>query len=158
NQQARLDIVEKYFAEAPSDNLVYEDMRVASLSSYAWARQTVSANELYASLQEQYATNNAMLASLHQSMLSFLEYSGDTAGQKKIYNFFRAGNNRIYLFNDYNYYIYTYKLALISYREGDYKAAEPLFREVAAQRNTPILAFFAESAEYYLQNIEDNRQ
>ncbi|MDR2431997.1 MAG: hypothetical protein LBD99_07095 [Candidatus Margulisbacteria bacterium] len=154
----RAAVVEKYFTEAPSDNSVYENMRLERLGAYAGMRNTVSASALYTELSEQYATHNLILAGIHRDALPVLESSGDIDGCRKIYSFFRESKNRKYLNLERDYYIYTYKLALLEHNAGNLLAAAPLFKEVADQKNTPVLAMFAESAEYYLQNIEDNRQ
>ena len=152
-QQERLQAAEDYFATAPTDNRFYNLMYLELLGAYAGNNQTASANALYAQLRRQYATDNAVLAGMHQDMLPLLTNNGDSEGQKNVYKFFRTGNNRNYLRDPNNYYVYAYKLALLYYNERQYKLAEPLFKDVAAQRSKPILAIFAESSENYLKQI-----
>ncbi|MDR1997148.1 MAG: hypothetical protein LBQ83_02345 [Candidatus Margulisbacteria bacterium] len=147
-------VIDEFFATAPTENRqLYNAMRLEQLPALVWAGETAAAQELYTALQEQYSTDNAVLARTHQDILPVLESRGDIAGQKAIYRFFRTDNNRNYLRNGNNYYIYTYKLALLSYNEKNFKEAVPLFQEVAARRSDPTLALFAESSENYLQQI-----
>lgn len=156
-QKERLAVVEDYFETAPTDNRFYEVMNIELLGAYAGNNQSVSANALYAQLQEKYATDNVVLARIHQDMLSVLTSSGDVNGQKNVYRFFRTGNNRNYLRDANNYYIYSYRLAMLYYNEKQYKLAEPLFKDVAAQKEKPILAVFVESSENYLKQIAAQR-
>jgi hypothetical protein len=153
----RAAIVEKYFAEAPADPPVYENMRLERLGASAGVRNAASANALYAELSEQYATNNAVLSGIYRDVLPVLESGDDTDGCRKIYSFFRESKNRQYLRLDRDYYIYTYKLALLEHNAGNFQTAEPLFKEVADQKNTPALAMFAESAENYWKGLTETR-
>jgi hypothetical protein len=151
--QEQKALADAFFAAEPTKDALYDSLAMGSLSAYVWSQETQTANAFYTELQEKYPTDNQLLASIHQDYLAQLEVNGDVDGQKKVFNFFRSGDNRRYLKNPHLYYIYTYRLAVIYYNEGDQQAAEPLFKEVAAQSNTVVLRFFAESAQEYLKNI-----
>ncbi|GBR73665.1 hypothetical protein NO1_1000 [Candidatus Termititenax aidoneus] len=151
--QEQVEIADAYFAGEPTDNALTDSFKLESLSAYIWTQNLITANTLYAELLARYPTNNSVQAVAHQQYLPALRSAGDLDGQKKIFNFFRADNNRQYLKNPHNYYIYTYELALIYFNEGDFKSARPLFEEVAAQKDTRVLGNFADSAESYVKNL-----
>ncbi|MDR2429018.1 MAG: tetratricopeptide repeat protein, partial [Candidatus Margulisbacteria bacterium] len=141
NNQPReqVEIADVYFAGEPTDNALTDSFKLESLSAYIGTQNLATANLLYNELLEKYPTNNSVLALAHQQYLSALRSARDLAGQKKVFNFFRADNNRQYLKNPNNYYIFTYELAVIYFNEGDYQAAKPLFAEVAAQKENRVL-------------------
>ncbi|GBR76641.1 hypothetical protein NO2_1160 [Candidatus Termititenax persephonae] len=146
-------LVNAYFADdPPSANFFTESMELERLSALVWAQEIPQARQLYSDLQERYATSNAVLARVHRSMLPALEAAGDTDGQKAVYQFFHRDNNKDYLSNSLDYYVYAYRLALMEYEAGNAQAAAPLFQEVSAQQN-PALMFLAESAQDYLKKI-----
>ena len=154
--QERKKVVDDFFAQVPMDDESQKDlielMRLELLPALTYSGETASANALYAELKKQYADNKMILARLHQDALAIL----NTDGQKAVYRFFREGNNRTYLNNSSNYYIYTHKLAVIYYNENNYREATPLFKEVAA-REEPEYSFFAESATNYLKRISGGK-
>ncbi|MDR1324021.1 MAG: hypothetical protein LBK68_06265 [Candidatus Margulisbacteria bacterium] len=151
--QEQVQIADAYFAGEPTDNALTDSVKLESLSAYIWTQNLITANTLYGEILEKYPTNNSVQAVAHQQYLPALRSAGDLDGQKKIFNFFRADNNRQYLKNPNNYYIYTYELAVVYFNEGDFQAARPLFEEVAAQKNNRVLENFADSAESYVKNL-----
>jgi TolA-binding protein len=151
--QEQVEVADAYFASEPTDNALTDAVKLESLSAYIWVQNLITANTLYEELLAKYPTNNSVLAAAHQQYLPALRSTGDLAGQKKIFNFFRADDNRQFLKNPHNYYIYTYELAVAYFNEGDFQAAKPLFAEVAAQKDNRVLENFVDSAENYMKNL-----
>ncbi|MDR1452791.1 MAG: hypothetical protein LBJ25_02300 [Candidatus Margulisbacteria bacterium] len=155
NNQPReqVELADAYFAGEPTDNALTDSVKLESLSAYIWTQNLATANLLYSELLEKYPTNNSVLALAYQQYLPALRLARDLTGQKEVFNFFRADNNRQYLKNPNNYYIFTYELAMIYFNEGDFKSARPLLAEVAAQKENRVLENFADSAESYMKNL-----